>query len=108
MSLLSIEFGCLFPVFLLIYWLFRTRPAAQNILILIASYGILFSFHYYFALVLALYTIIIYGLSGKISQQPDKKIWFVLAIITAIVNLGVFKYFDFFRDTLQNLLTSLN
>ena len=108
MSLLSIEFGCLFPVFLLIYWLFRTRPAIQNILILIASYGILLSFHYYFALVLAIYTIVIYGLSCKISQQPDKKIWFVLTIIAAVLNLGVFKYFDFFRDNVQNLLNSLN
>ncbi len=108
MSLLSIEFGCLFPVFLLIYWLLRTRPALQNKLLLLASYGILLSFHYYFALVIGVYTVVIYVLSCKIHQHPDKNKWFTVAIIAAILNLGIFKYFDFFRDTIQTLINTLN
>jgi D-alanyl-lipoteichoic acid acyltransferase DltB (MBOAT superfamily) len=104
MSFLSIEFWTVFPVFFWIYWLFAARPVIQNTLLLLASYGLLACFDHRFALFLAWYSSLTYLLSLLIHKNPGGKIFFVLSIAFSLSWLAVFKYHDFFRDVLQELL----
>lgn len=41
-SFLSVEFALLFIVFFTIYWACRTKPAVQNLLLLVMSYGVIY------------------------------------------------------------------
>ncbi|MCO6524546.1 MAG: MBOAT family protein [Candidatus Schmidhempelia sp.] len=108
MSYLSIEFTIIFMLFFALYWCFKQHIKIQNWLLLIASYSIVGFFQLSFALILAGYTIIIYLLSQIIYYRQDKKRWLTIAIIVTVGNLVIFKYFDFFRESLQQLLYSLN
>lgn len=106
MSYLSIEFGVLFLLFLLIYWALGKLPRYQNILLLMASYAIVASFNISFLIILMGYSFILYGLSFAIFYSRYNKFWLVVAVVIALVNLCFFKYFDFFRIELQALLIS--
>lgn len=107
MSYLSIEFSVLFGIFFVLYWLCRKSPLLQNYLLLIASYGIVASFNYTFALILGGYSVAIYCLSLFIENVRYQRLAFIASIIVAIVNLAIFKYFDFFSTVLQEILHSL-
>ena len=96
MSYLSIEFAVVFILFFLLYWLFRRSVAIQNGLLLVASYWIIGLFTIDFALILAGYTTVIYLLSTGISYGRSPKFWLITAVVVAIGNLALFKYFNFF------------
>lgn len=105
MSYLSIEFGLLFIAFFALYWGCCFSPNLQNKLLLIASYLIVASYSWQFALILLVYTCVIYLFSLAIaSSQRHAKRWLILALCVSIMNLALFKYFDFFRYELQALL----
>jgi D-alanyl-lipoteichoic acid acyltransferase DltB (MBOAT superfamily) len=104
MSFLSIEFWAVFPFFFWIYWLFARRPDVQNGLLLLASYGLLITFDPRFAIFIAFYTLAIHFLSARIYRHPEKKSFFVVAILFSLSYLALLKYCDFFRDTLQTAL----
>ncbi|OCG07452.1 poly(beta-D-mannuronate) O-acetylase [Gilliamella sp. wkB178] len=109
MSYLSIEFGLLFIAFFALYWGCRLLPKLQNKLLLIVSYLVVCSYSWQFALILFIYTCVIYFLSIKIyKSEYHARRWLILSICVAITNLAIFKYFDFFRYELQNLLNFLN
>lgn len=97
MSYLSIEFGAIFVLFFLVYWAFRPYVAVQNLILLISSYLIVGLFNINFALILGSYTAVIYLLSSCIVYSPRPKLWLVSAVVVAIGNLAVFKYFNFLR-----------
>lgn len=107
MSYLSIEFGILFPLFFIIYWGLGNKPRYQNILLLITSYGVVASFDLNFLAILMSYSFVLYGLSFAIFYSKRSQLWLAVAIIAALVNLCFFKYFDFFRVQLQELILSL-
>lgn len=109
MSYLSIEFGLIFVVLFAIYWAFRLLPKFQNNLLLISSYLIVASYSVQFAVILFSYTCVIYFFSIMIAtSKKHAKRWLVLGLSAAIINLTLFKYFDFFRYELQSLLNYLN
>lgn len=114
MSYLSIEFALAFLLFLALYWGLAPRPHWQKIWLLIASYAFYLSFDMRFAAILAIYSIGIIGFSRWIahanpSSSPAIKIsplrrpitW---ALLFAVGNLAVFKYFEFFRESAQQFL----
>lgn len=107
MSYLSIEFGILFPLFFIVYWGLGNKPRYQNILLLIASYGVVASFNINFLAILMGYSFVLYGLSFAIFYSKRSHLWLAIAIVAVIVNLCFFKYFDFFRVQLQELILSL-
>ncbi len=86
MSYISIEFAVSFLILFIVYWLARPLPRLQNGLLLLASYGLLASFNYWFAIHLVVYTLVIYLLS------------------LGIAFLFLFKYFDFAREFFQDFL----
>ncbi len=104
MSYISIEFALSFIAFFSLYWLLRFNPRLQNNVLLLASYGLLASFSQSFAIHLAIYTLIIYFLSVGIAFSRFSKGYLIGAIIVSIANLFFFKYFDFSREFLQELL----
>lgn len=106
MSFLSVEFALCFVLFFALYWSVRPFPRLQNGLLLIASYGILASFSWYAAVAIAGYTLFTYVMSLLIWRQASKR-WLIFAMLAAVINLAVFKYFDFFRSSVQSVLTGL-
>lgn len=107
MSYLSIEFSAVFVVFFLIYWSLRSSVALQNTLLLVSSYLIIGLFNVNFAVIIGVYSTVIYLLSSGIVYSPRPKLWLVAAIIAGIGNLAVFKYFNFFVPEMQAQLTHL-
>ncbi len=104
MSYISIEFAISFLIFFVFYWLARPLPRLQNNLLLLASYGLLASFNFWFAVHLFLYTIIIYILSLGIIFSECSRCYLITSIIVSLANLFFFKYFDFSREFLQDFL----
>lgn len=109
MSYLSIEFGLLYIVFFALYWACRLLPKLQNNLLLVASYLIVCSYSWQFALILFVYSGAIYIFSVIISaSKHHAKLWLTIGLCASIINLALFKYFDFFRYELQALLNFLH
>jgi D-alanyl-lipoteichoic acid acyltransferase DltB (MBOAT superfamily) len=108
-SYLSIEFGLIFIIFFATYWAFKLSPKYQNKLLLIASYLIVATYSLQFAIILFIYTCLIYFFSIMIAtSKHHAKQWLTLGLSISIINLALFKYFDFFRYELQSLLNFLN
>ncbi|MBS7833362.1 MBOAT family protein [Wohlfahrtiimonas chitiniclastica] len=108
MSYLSIEFAAAFVPFFVLYWCLRLVPALQNALLLIVSYVLIALFNVDFALILGAYTVVIYLLSTGIAYSPHRKLWLTVAIIAAIGNLAVFKYYNFFIAEFMRQLAAWN
>lgn len=107
MSYLSIEFSVLFPLFFIIYWALAKTPRYQNILLLVVSYTIVATFNINFLAILIAYSFVLYALSFAIFYSKYSRLWLAIAIAASLVNLCFFKYFDFFRVQLQELLMAL-
>lgn len=108
MSYLTIEFSLFFVFFFILYWCLKNRIFIQNIFLLITSYVIVGITNINFALILGGYTIVTYFFSHQIYYSSAKKRYLILAIIFAILNLALFKYFNFFRNQLQSLLVQMD
>lgn len=108
MHYLSPEFAFVFLAFLWLYWLLGvgSGPRAQNQLLLAASYAFYASFDWRFLVLLISFSLIILGLAGLINK-PDggRRRWPVqLGIMLALCNLALFKYYNFFRESLVAML----
>ncbi|AWX15574.1 alginate O-acetyltransferase [Mergibacter septicus] len=105
MPFLSIEFTLFFIIFFPLYWLCRFSPKCQNFLLLLASGYWLWQLNPWFLVTVFSFAIIINWFAQRISNEQRigwKKGYFITAIVITLLNLGVFKYFDFFRPQLQN------
>ena len=104
MFFFSIEFGIIFALFFIAYWLLRGFLRLQNSLLLLFNYAILWYFgSLYFALVLALFTLFIFAASHAIAAT-DRKSVFLASVALVVCNLSFFKYFASFKDGFENLL----
>lgn len=107
-SFLSIEFSLLFIGFLAIYWLFRHRPKYQNLLLSCLSYLIVYLMAGWQAvLILFIYTVLVFFITNMMDRSQFKKRWLALGVIFTLLNLSVFKYYDFFKQTIQLSLDAL-
>lgn len=107
-SFLSVEFALFFFVFFLVYWSFRKRPDIQNIILLFASYFIIYLMAGIVAIsVLSIFSIIIFILANFIITSNHKKSWLITGVIITLVNLSIFKYYDFFRSNISHVMQSL-
>lgn len=107
MQFLSLEFAGSFVLFLVLYWGFRSSTSIQNVLVLVASYLILISLHPYFGVVIGSYTLALYVCSLLILHGRERsQTGLMLAVVLAIGNLVVFKYFDFFRESINMVLVA--
>lgn len=106
MSFNSIHFMCFFPVVVLIYFLIPQK--VKYIWLLISSYYFYMSWNPRYAILIAVSTIVTY-LSGilidKAEKYGAKKIWVALSFVINLAILFYFKYFDFFIDNLNRVIT---
>jgi len=108
----SYSFLVFFPIIFILYWyVFSKSKVTQNIFLLFISY-IFYSFwDWRFSFLLAFSTILDYT-SGRIIFNTNdafkKKIWMRFSIFINIGLLCYFKYLNFFIDSFDKLLNSLN
>lgn len=108
MHYLSPEFGLLFVVFLWFYWWLGSAfgVKAQNHSLLVASYLFYCTFDWRFALLLFNFSLVILLLAQAV-QAPGgyRRRWpVVTGVVIALLNLGIFKYYNFFREEAMALL----
>lgn len=108
-SFLSIEFGLSFVVFFGLYWAFYRKPQWQNLLLVVISYTIIYLMAHGLAItILFIYSCIVYLLSKKIQYSKYKKNWFIIGVIFTLLQLSIFKYYDFFRENISQFLLIFN
>ena len=104
-SFLSVEFALLFMVFFVLYWAFKKRPDIQNMLLLIISYAIIYLMAGLMAVgMLFIFSIVIYFIAQQIIISRHKKAWMAMGVIITLINLSVFKYYEFFRANVSRAL----
>ena len=104
----SFEFLVFLPVVFALYWFVFKGRKPQNLLIVIASYVFYGWWDWKFLFLIA-FTSLCSFLSGKFiaknEANPQKQKWISAAnIIVNLSVLGVFKYYNFFAESLADLL----
>ncbi|MBN1270355.1 MAG: MBOAT family protein [Kiritimatiellae bacterium] len=96
-----------FLIVLCLYWLVRNR-AAQNLILLIASYVFYGWVHPWFCCLMAASTVLDYVCGLGMERHRARKRWFVVASLAGnLALLGFFKYFNFFTDNVHAVLSAL-
>ena len=107
-SFLSLEFALMFIGFLAIYWLFRQAPKFQNLLIVLFSYVIIYLMAGAIATgILFGYTVFVFLITKAMQNSKAKKFWLILGIVITLIQLSVFKYYDFFREGIKYSLDAM-
>jgi len=104
----SAEFFVFFAVVYVLYLNMGHR--AQNVLLLVASYGFYGWWDWRFTGLMLLSTVINYVCALRIAGAPSpetRKRWLVLTVSAELTILGFFKYFDFFVTSAESLLAGL-
>ncbi|KFC94876.1 MBOAT family O-acyltransferase [Leminorella grimontii] len=107
MNFFSLGFAYCFLLFFLLYWSFRPSVSIQNGLLLGASYLFIGSFSLGSAAVLLIYSLLIYGLARFAHRTESKKTGYILLALLVCAFFVVFKYYPFFRESLQLRLSQL-
>ena len=106
----SIEYLFFLPLVFGLYWAMSKNRQAQNILLLLASYAFYAYWDYRFLSLIILSSAIDFYLGKAIHLNQDARKRKQLLMISVAANigiLGVFKYFDFFIDSANQLLSAL-
>lgn len=108
-SFLSVEFALVFVVFFAIYWAFSHKVNIQNLILLIANYLIIYLMAGFVAsLLLLVFSVLVAGVGHNIKHTPHKKRWLLVGIGITLVNLSIFKYYDFFRVIITKSMEVMN
>jgi alginate O-acetyltransferase complex protein AlgI len=107
----SVNFLLFLPVVFFLYW-FATKGNYkwQNIILLVSSYFFYACWDYRFLFLLMFSTVLDYSTGIKMFEaktQGMKKFWFWLSVIVNLGFLGVFKYYNFFAESLAEALSTV-
>lgn len=107
----SINFAIFLPIVFLLYW-FATRGNYkwQNILLLVSSYYFYACWDWRFLFLLVFSTVLDYYTGIKMAEAKTSKgktFWFWLSVGINLGFLGVFKYYNFFAESLADGLSLL-
>ncbi|MGL2988095.1 MBOAT family O-acyltransferase [Flavobacterium sp. RSSA_27] len=106
----SFTFACFFPLVFILYWLLYKKDLKwQNGLLIVASYFFYASWNWKFLFLLIFSTGLDYTAGIQIeksSSEKSRNFWFWLSILINLGFLGVFKYYNFFADSLIQLFQS--
>ena len=101
----SINFALFLPVVFILYWFTTGKNVkAQNILLLTASYFFYACWDWRFLFLLIFSTQLDYFTGIKIYEAENNKSrskWLWLSIIINLGFLGVFKYYNFFAESIH-------
>ena len=110
----SFVFLIFLPIVFVLYWhVFKLKLWWQNLFVVVASYVFYGWWDWRFLLLIAVTSLCSYGSGLLIDQQLQRgnqrlaKLWTVLNIVVNLSILGVFKYFNFFVDSLQMLFSEV-
>lgn len=109
-SFLSVEFALLFIIFLLLYWSMRGQPKWQNICLTVFSYVVIYLMAGMMAVgVLLACSVFVYLISVAMDLfNRYKKALLVGGIVVILLQLSLFKYYDFFRESIKSALDLLH
>lgn len=107
----SIHFFIFLPIVFTLYWVLNKRGVRiQNVLLLLASYFFYACWDWRFLFLLLFSTVLDY-FSGlmmyRAANKSKKKFWFWLSIIINLGFLGIFKYYNFFANSLIEAFSSV-
>lgn len=103
----SFTFLYFFLVVLVLYWVSNNRTY-QNGLLLIVSYVFYCWVHPWFGILIAVSTCIDYFCGLKMQKESEgKKKYLYLSLLGNLGLLGFFKYFNFFADSFNNVLSTV-
>lgn len=105
----SLSFALFLPAVFILYWFVTNKNLKfQNLLLLVSSYFFYSCWDWRFLFLLIFSTLLDF-FSGiqieKSTKDSQKKFWFWLSIIINLGFLGVFKYFNFFAESLRDLIS---
>lgn len=107
----SLHFLLFLPIVFIIYWWVNNKSLQlQNGLLLAASYFFYACWDWRFLFLLLFSTALDYFTGIKMAEaknKGNKKFWFWLSIIVNLGFLGVFKYYNFFAESLAEGLSGL-
>ena len=109
-SFLSIEFALSFILFFAIYWVFRNKPQIQNLILVITSYLLVFLMAGGLAItILFIFSLIVYLISILMDRYILlKKKLLISGIVITLIQLSIFKYYDFFKLLFSEFLYKFN
>jgi D-alanyl-lipoteichoic acid acyltransferase DltB (MBOAT superfamily) len=110
MTFNSAEFAVFLPAILIVYWVLRRHLVAQNVMLLVGSYLFYGWWDYRFLSLIAVSTIADYSIARRLGVTNDERARKLLLIASAVVNLGIlgfFKYYGFFVDSFEQLVSGL-
>src|SRR6476620_7716543 len=107
----SVNFLLFLPVVFFLYW-FATKGNYkwQNIILLVSSYFFYACWDYRFLFLLMFSTVLDYSTGIKMFEAKTlrmKKFWFWLSVCINLGFLGVFKYYNFFAESLAEALSTV-
>jgi alginate O-acetyltransferase complex protein AlgI len=107
----SFEFAIFLPVVFMIYWFISNRSLKlQNLTILIASYFFYGWWDWRFLSLIIFSTVVDFVVGQglrRTEKRMTRKMWLWFSIIVNLGFLGVFKYYNFFLDSLYNAAPGL-
>ncbi|MCF6129891.1 MBOAT family protein [Flavobacterium sp. AS60] len=107
----SINFFIFLPIVFLLYWFVTNKKLVfQNGLLLVSSFFFYacWDWRFLFLLMFSILLDYITGIKmGEAKNKPEKKFWFWLSIIVNVGFLGVFKYYNFFAESLAESLSAI-
>jgi len=106
----SFEFVVFLPIVFLLYWFVFKSPRVQNLFVVTASYLFYGWWDWRFLLLIAFTTLCSF-LSGVFIEKKEgnrraQKVISAANILLNLLILGVFKYYNFFVENLDNLLSA--
>jgi D-alanyl-lipoteichoic acid acyltransferase DltB (MBOAT superfamily) len=105
----SLDFALFVPVVFILYWFFTNNNLKlQNGLLLVSSYYFYASWDWRFLFLLVFSTVLDYYSGLQIEKSTSikgRKFWFRLSISINLGFLGIFKYFNFFVDSLGDFIS---
>lgn len=105
MSFVSVAFLVFLPLVFLLYWAVQRWHGWQNVCLLVASY-VFYGWWDWRFLILILITSLSSFVSGIFIERSEMRRWWLVGnIVLNLGILGVFKYYGFFADNLNLLLT---
>lgn len=108
MSFNSIEYLFFLPIVFLLYWLVFKSVKLQNLFLVVVSYIFYGWWDWRFLILIALTSICSFLTGIYIGKQRGYgRVYAAFNIIVNIFILGVFKYYNFFAENMQSLLSTI-
>ncbi len=98
----SLEFLVFFLLFIVLYSLVEDSRRVRNLALVVASYCFYCAWYWEYSLLILLSSVVDFAIAKRISQARTLIIKRILLVVSLVINLGllaVFKYFNFFIES---------